>query len=386
MQEPIDVKKGNRAGEVKFMVKTRVPDPRVAGDYVREIYANMQALVDVECATSAPGKIPGELFSLPNMGSVILLACQTNDCSALMAVEPVLRDEDLNSWIERVADYITTCSDAGLGLEIDTIWTCSSNAITYGMLPLTSGRGAGRMGFASTKPLPAGISINTLKNYVLKPGTKPKTLGMIARFYRYISNWTSSTWAQAEERFLESSHLRETLEKLFDSSGGKVPVNLSADSLAVLTDVSGTVTKTVILPFPSVQLKINNFNLVDVRNAWVRDTMRDVWFQMVANVENARGITDYRPSSNLLVGLGYFTVGAAVGGYTFTYPDWISKTLGGMTSRLFTTAPSPQQSLPFGTTPPLAISALPKKKPPWIQLGPFSNPWTKTPKKLLFWR
>ena len=308
-------------GIVAFTVRT--PEISFMGSYSKVIYANLGLFVDTQCITGPLNSSPTDYFSSPTSGSSIVTMClmgQTGPmCTGLLSVESVANKGEIDGWIERVKMYQNTPGS----LPVEAAWTCSSSRVWYGRVPGFKHRGEGTMTFVATKPLDPYERIFSLAKYVLVGETEIGWFQLRGR-----------SWQAAEDRFLVSSGLRDYLGRLVNNKDRNVPAFLTPGILAVKVNTQNDVEtrSVVLLPSPSVYIKLTD-NSAEAAEAWVLDTMRQLWFKIVADTERAHGVSDYRPSRNILTKLAFATTGWAVGAGIYAYPDVVLNTFGrlGMT-------------------------------------------------------
>lgn len=298
-------------GFVKFNV--RKIGAGGTGESVSVIKSNLGLYVDSSCAVGPQGSIPGRHISNPVPRAMVTTACtmdqQGKECSGLMSMESLDTAGEIDTWKRRLLAYM----EYPTSLPISAAWVCSSKQMWYG-IPGFKSRGAGDVGFVATKPLPQGEWIVSLANFVLSGGSP--TSGMIGALFNYISEFTPGfTWARSEERFINEAGLREMLSDTVLKTGGVVPGVVSASSVGVI--LGRTAPRCVLLPLPVAQIKLLSTD-PDATDAWITNTMRSLWFEIVNEVQYARGVYDYRPSYPVREALLLFAGGVATGaGVTF---------------------------------------------------------------------
>jgi hypothetical protein len=144
---------------------------------------------------------------------------------------------------------------------------------------------------------------------------------MIGGLLNFITEYVPGfTWARTEERFISESGLRDLLGELVRKGTGVVPSLVSASSVGIVINSSGN-TRCVLLPLPMPQIRLSDVSS-DGTELWITDTMRSIWFEIISEVQYARGVFDYKPAYPIFKSLMLFAGGVAIGAgmYQFSGP------------------------------------------------------------------
>lgn len=279
------------------------------------IESQVGGLVDMGCARVPAMQPGGTYFGSPSPSNAIVTDNVANQpCRYVTSVEII--GPEYETWKRRLSEYISY--DKKHVLEIDSAWLCSSSNQWYGNIPGFKTRGANKTGFIKTKPVDEGLTITSLTEFVMKSPNMPYSVWKIAS---NVLNWDWTKWEVMEQTLMNDTGLRELLMDIAASRNGKVPMKLYTGSIGIIHSVDGNQpSKTRCVLMPTLPSEIQ---LVDVsKNAiedWVLSVMRDLWIDIVSDVQTLPGITAYHPTTNTVNGLKIFSIGAVTGGVVGTW-------------------------------------------------------------------
>ncbi|MDR3540319.1 MAG: hypothetical protein P4L69_05050 [Desulfosporosinus sp.] len=268
---------------------------------LKALEAQVGGIVDMDCAKINTAT-DGTYFSAPSPGSALM-----NIGPSLLSIEVLNEQDILEGWKRRLSDYMSYSKEDAL--EVEDAWTCSSASRWYGSVPGFKTRGATKTGFILTKPIMAG-RIVSLAQFVIDKEDMPTSAMAVARA---VVNWDAGKWERMETRFSDDSGLREMLKRVVVEKDGLVPIRISAGSIGVVLPTKrGESVRPVFLPILPSEVQ-----LVDTSPAaldqWVTSTMRDIWIEIVADVQTLADVTEYKPSSKFKDAFKIFSLGVGVG-------------------------------------------------------------------------
>lgn len=350
----------------------------------KAIEAQIGGIVDMDCAKIPIGDRGGTFFSSPSPGVALVGICDPL-CRTLLCTEIVSEPIAYSSWKKRISDYMSyPVEDV---LPIKDVWVCSSSGRWYITMPGWTNigiggttfrawprtRGANKTGFVKTATLPGkNDKIMSMTEYVLdRPGARNSAM-VVAEA---AVNWDNGKWERMEARFMDDSGVGDLLKRMATQKNGSVPMRIGAGSIGIIESPE-TGTRAILLPImPSeVQLLETSPMAIDM---WVKQTMRDMWIEIVSDIQTLSGVTAYTPSSRLMNTLGIFSLGLAAGGVAGTWKAGMAGYGLGAVGALFTTIKD--QAIAYGKsflTSRAAIYVGGKLKA--ITGGPIATPPTST--------
>jgi len=278
----------------------------------KAIEAQIGGIVDMDCARIPVGDRGGTFFGSPSPGSALVGLCDPL-CNSLISVEIVNEPVNYDAWKRRISDYMSNMP--GDVLQIEEAWVCSSSGRWYSTMPgweafnpFPKVRGANKTGFVKTKPLSAVERVMPLTEYVLdRPEMKSSAMVVASA----VVNWNDSKWERMETRFMDDSGVSDLLKRVATQKNGLVPMRIGAGSIGIVEDQEGV--RAVFLPILPSEVQLEETTQMAIDN-WVKFTMRDMWIEIVSDIQSLAGVTTYRPSSKVVSALGIFSLGAVSGG------------------------------------------------------------------------
>lgn len=306
--------------------------------YSNEVNVSLNgAIVDDRCPEGPDNAKPGEFFSAPLPGNAVVAHCRIGEgntnCGGLLSMERLATQGDMEEWMERVSVYANYPS----AIPLSSVWICGTTAAWYGSVPGFKKHGTGPVGFAATAPLQESIYSGgyiSLSEYVIA-GKSSSPLGLFSRMYNAISNWASTvSWDEAAERFNDLSGVREMLMELAMSTGGVVPSYVGAGSIAVIPRVGKSLA--LLLPIPASPVRIEFPEMESAIESWVSETMRAIWMEIVADVQQARSAfspTSFVPNPKTSASLANMGFGFVVGAVSYHITDFLPTYIGDLFPR-----------------------------------------------------
>ena len=311
----------SKDGARRIDIRSHPIDTRGTKRPFKAIEAQVGGIVDMDCAKIPLGDKGGTFFSAPSPGAALVGICDPL-CKSLLSVEVVSESINYEAWKRRISDYMSYPSNDIL--QIEDAWVCSSSGRWYVTMPGwrnwgTEGttfqaypktRGANKSGFIKTKPLEGMDHIMSLTEFVLDRPNMPGSAMVIANA---VLNWDDGKWERMETKFMDDSGVRELLKRVYTMKNGLVPMRLGPGSIGVVMSKSGT--RAVFLPILPSEVQLTETSTMAIDH-WVKSTMRDMWIEIVADIQTLSGVTAYKPSSRVMNTFGIFSLGVVSGGTT----------------------------------------------------------------------
>jgi len=308
--------------------------------YSNEINVSLNgAIVDERCPESDEFNAkPGTFFSSPLPGTAVVAHCRVGEgesnCGGLLHMERLENRGDMDEWMERVSVY----ANYPAVIPLSSVWVCGSKAAWYGSVPGFKKHGTGPIGFAATVPLQESVYSSgyvPLTDYVVTGGPVLQASSMFSRMYGAISNWASSvSWDDAADRFSNLSGVREMLMEMAMSTGGVVPSYVGAGSIAIVPRAEKSLA--LLLPIPASPVRIEFPEMDSALESWVSETMRAIWMEIVADIQQARSAfspTSYVPNPKTSASLMNMGFGFVVGAVSYHVTDFLPTYIGDLFPR-----------------------------------------------------
>lgn len=307
----------------KVDVHTYYLDAKAEKRPYRKMQAQLGGILDMGCA-KLPKLTPqqGTFFGSPSPGSVLVsLEEETTPpstrCVAVLCIDNADTAKAYDTWRTKISSYISLSSE--FTLSIESAWVCSSSSNWYspseGVFSIFSRkvRGMNKMGFVRTAKLTnPNHRLMPLTQFLLSGGEDTKK-SSVATIATAALSWGEQQWKNAETRFMQECGLVELLTYLRKNNFGEVPLKVCSGGIGVVWDDKQRSARAVLLPLATPTVTFQDLSDHAVKE-WVDSTMRDLWIEIVLDVQNIPGIIPYRPSSEMVQNLKLFSLGFVAGG------------------------------------------------------------------------